>query len=100
MQKRLMLLILLIAAVFLIAEDSFADPMVRYQYLTNFERTKFNEIIWFWSPDTIFGPVHSNGYLGIKRGWFEGQVSTSRPGRPRDDWRHYFALEPIFNAPP
>ncbi|MBT7618208.1 MAG: hypothetical protein HN590_13075, partial [Calditrichaeota bacterium] len=59
MQKRLMLLILLIAAVFLIAESSIADPMIQYQYLTNFERTKFNEVIWFWTTDTTFGPIHS-----------------------------------------
>ncbi|MBT3232997.1 MAG: hypothetical protein HN356_09290, partial [Calditrichaeota bacterium] len=87
MQKQLMLLILLIAAVFLIAESSIADPMIQYQYLTNFERTKFNEVIWFWTPDTTFGPIHSNDYLGIRGGWFEGQVSTSQGGpfiRDRD----------------
>ncbi len=98
MLKRTILLTLLIAAIFLVGQTCFADPMIRYLYLTNFERTRFNEVIWFWSPDTIRGPIHSNDYLGIRYGRFLGQVSTSQD---QDFSRSHawFALEPISNAP-
>ncbi len=72
-----------------------------YMYLTNFEVTRFNEIIWFWSPDTLSGRTHSNDYIGLKLSpHFYGPISTSR-----DQFRYwnaspYFEYEPQFNAPP
>ena len=37
-----------------------------YMYLTNIEVTRFNEIIWFWTPDTLYGRTHSNDFIGLK----------------------------------
>jgi len=71
-----------------------------YMYLTNYEMTMFDEIIWFYTDDTLHGRVHSNSQIGIKqRPVFYGPVSTCA-----DDFIHgpgynpYFAHEPQFNA--
>ncbi|MDP8205362.1 MAG: hypothetical protein P9L92_01760 [Candidatus Electryonea clarkiae] len=41
-----------------------------YMYITNHERTRFDEYIWFWMPDTLFGYVHSNDYISLGYGPF------------------------------
>lgn len=73
-----------------------------YMYLTNFEVTRFNEIIWFWTEDTLWGRTHSNDFIGLKYSpIFHGPVSTSQ-----DQFRYWqpgnivFDYEPQFNAPP
>jgi len=73
-----------------------------YMYLTNFEVTRFNEIIWFWHEDTLWGRTHSNDYIGLKYSpIFHGPISTSQ-----GEFRYYnpgniiFDYEPQFNAPP
>ncbi|HEB84772.1 MAG TPA: hypothetical protein ENI92_07180 [Bacteroidetes bacterium] len=73
-----------------------------YMYLTNYETTRFGEVIWFWTPDTLYGRVHSNEQIAIKMSpRFLGPVSTTA-----DDFLHgsgynpYFAFEPQFNVPP
>ncbi|MBZ0264273.1 DUF4900 domain-containing protein [bacterium] len=72
-----------------------------YMYLTDEELTEFNEIIWFYQEDTLWGRVHSNARIGIKnRPMFYGPVST-----PFDDFEQgagynpWFAIEPQFNVP-
>jgi len=50
-----------------------------YMYLTHFEATSFNEIIWFWTYDSLWGRVHSNDYIGLKYSpHFYGPVSTCK----------------------
>lgn len=78
------------------------EPITYYFYLTNYETTRFGEIIWFWNVDTLWGPVRSNDFIGIKYSpQFFGPVITSRDrfiyNHPRNI---YFAYPPVFNAPP
>ncbi len=79
-----------------------ARPITYYHYLSNFETTGFDEVIWFWTYDTIRGPLHSNDYIGLKYSpHFYGPVSTSKERfiyySPQNI---YFEYEPMFNAPP
>ncbi|MFC2170768.1 hypothetical protein ACFLQJ_02190 [Calditrichota bacterium] len=99
---------IILAAIFCITILSFspaqAEPLTYftdYMYLTNEEMTMFNEIIWFWTPDTLYGRVHSNSRIGIKfRPSFYGQVSTTERDFARGaGYNPYFAYDPIFNAP-
>jgi len=80
-----------------------ADPLryfTDYMYLTNYETTMFNEIVWFWTPDTMYGNVHSNGQIGIKFApQFLGQVSTSEDRFVYFSANPYFAYDPLFNVP-
>mgnify|MGYP006421534881 CR=1 FL=1 len=103
MMTHMLIIVLTITCFIAFIEKSLADPLIQYQYLTNFEKTEFNEVIWFWNVDTLYGSVHSNDFIGVKGGWFGGQVSTSQ-GRilMRQDleWDRYFANEPIYDAPP
>ena len=78
-----------------------ARPLSFYSYVTNFETTPFNEIIWFWMPDTLFGWTHSNDYIGLKYSpHFYGPISTSQDRFIYYQADPYFEYEPIFNAPP
>ncbi len=74
---------------------------VNYMYLTDSETTIFGEVIKFWSPDTLYGRVHSNDQIAIReRPVFYGPVSTTAgdfwhgPG-----YNPYFEYPPDFNAP-
>jgi hypothetical protein len=73
-----------------------------YMYLTNFEATKFNEIIWFWTWDTLWGRTHSNDYIGLQRSpCFYGPISTSKDKFLYDNPGNiHFEYPPVFNAPP
>lgn len=73
-----------------------------YMYLTDVEVTEYNEIIWFWTPDTLYGRTHSNDFIGLKYSpQFYGPVSTSK-----GEFRYFqpgnihFEYPPVFNAPP
>ncbi|MBD3165306.1 hypothetical protein GF324_01790, partial [bacterium] len=71
-----------------------------YMYITHREHTIFNEVIWFWTPDVLWGRVHSNDEMGMKyRPTFYGQVTTSAEGFLEFCARPYFALPPIFEVP-
>ncbi|MDP8206794.1 MAG: hypothetical protein P9L92_09045 [Candidatus Electryonea clarkiae] len=71
-----------------------------YMYLTNEETTMFNEIIWFWTPDTLYGRVHSNSQIGIKFApQFLGPISTTEDRFVYFSANPYFAFDPVFNAP-
>lgn len=73
-----------------------------YMYLTDIETTVYGEIIWFWTPDTLYGRTHSNDFIGLKYSpTFYGPVSTSKGEfRYYNAGNIYFAYPPIFNAPP
>ncbi len=73
-----------------------------YMYLTDMEVTEYNEIIWFWTPDTLYGRTHSNDFIGLKYSpTFYGPISTSK-----GEFRYYqpgnihFEYPPVFDAPP
>jgi len=72
-----------------------------YMYLTDQEQTMFNEIIWFWTPDTLYGRVHSNSHIGIKYSpRFYGPVSTTEDEFLEFSAAPWFAYPPQFGAPP
>ncbi len=72
-----------------------------YMYLTHHEKTRFGEIIWFWTYDSLWGRTHSNDYIGLEYSpHFYGPVSTSKdhfiynqPGNI------HFEYPPQFNVP-
>jgi len=69
-------------------------------FLTHLEHTRDREIIWFWTPDTMMGPVHSNDYIGLKFSPnFYGQVSTSQNRFHQFQANPYFEFEPLFGVP-
>ncbi len=96
-------LIFLFAAGF--SHDAICQPMTLphftdYMYLTNLEVTVFEEIIWFWTPDSMDGPVHSNDYIGIKYSpCFLDRISTSQSDFIEFAPSPYFEYPPLFNAP-
>ncbi|MCB2211033.1 hypothetical protein KQI52_02845 [bacterium] len=76
-----------------------------YMYLSDIETaappdSSGDDVIWFYTGDTLYGRVHSNDYIGIKQSpVFYGPVSTSK-----DEFREYaasahFEYEPQFNVP-
>lgn len=72
-----------------------------YMYLTNLETTTFDEIIWFWHRDSLWGRVHSNDYIGIKYSpHFYGPISSSKEDFKRFQADPYFEYEPQFDVPP
>jgi len=88
-------------ALILMAGQALTRPITSYQYLTELETTNLGEIIWFWTPDTVWGPLHSNDFIGIKYSpTFFGPVSTCK-----NNFHYYqrgnvhFEQEPVFNAP-
>ncbi|NQU05809.1 MAG: T9SS type A sorting domain-containing protein [Calditrichaeota bacterium] len=99
------LLILLLSATILLVvsiQNTPAVPPTRYLYLTDLETTRYDEIVWFWTYDSLYGPVRSNDYIGLKGSpHFFGQVTTSQNRFLYNDPQNiYFEHEPIFNAPP
>ncbi|MBT3234067.1 MAG: hypothetical protein HN356_14810, partial [Calditrichaeota bacterium] len=101
MHKTIRLLLISITFVLLFGQMTNAEHLPYYHYVTNIERTVQDEIIWFWTPDTMKGPFHSNDYVGIR--WsprFYGRFSTSQDRYLEYQANPYFEYEPIFNAPP
>jgi len=99
MFKQLRNLYFIFAAVLLVGQASYALSTY-YLHLTNHETTRFDEIIWFWTPDTMDGPVHSNDFIGLKYSpHFYEHVSTSQDHFLEYQPNPYFEFEPIFNAP-
>ncbi len=72
-----------------------------YMYLTKHEVTRFNEIIWFWGPDDLDGPVHSNDYIGIHDvpHFFDRFTSSAPELAEGSDQTGWFAYDPVFNSP-
>ncbi|NQT34913.1 T9SS type A sorting domain-containing protein [bacterium] len=102
MYKRLMLILVAAVVIMIVfSRKPSAEPPTYYMHLTNFEVTNFDEIIWFWSYDTLYGPVHSNGFIGIKYSpHFYGPISTCQSRFEYYAPDPYFEYEPQFNAPP
>lgn len=72
-----------------------------YMYLSDVEVTTFNEIIWFWDGDTLYGRTHSNDYIGLKYSpYFYGPISTSQSEFRYWEANPYFEYDPQFNVPP
>jgi len=72
-----------------------------YMYLTNLEKTRFNEVIWFWTPDTLYGRTHSNDFIGLKYSpHFYGPVSSSQDRFLEYSASPYFEIEPQMSVPP
>ncbi|HEY3295596.1 MAG TPA: T9SS type A sorting domain-containing protein [bacterium] len=68
---------------------------INYFYLSDCETTPFGDRIRFWTPDTIEGPVHSNGLLAIEgTPQFYASVTTSEC----DFWRGP-GYNPGFHGP-
>lgn len=72
-----------------------------YMYLTNFETTRYDEIIWFWTYDSLYGRVHSNDFIGLKYSpHFFGPVSTCKNRfLYMDPQNIYFKYPPQFEVP-
>ncbi|NQU06808.1 MAG: hypothetical protein HQ568_11990, partial [Calditrichaeota bacterium] len=72
-----------------------------YMYLTDLETTRFDEIIWFWSYDSLYGRVHSNDFIGLKYSpHFYGPISTCQSRFLYNSPENiYFAFQPQFNVP-
>jgi len=73
-----------------------------YMYLTNYEVTQWDEVIWFWTEDSLWGRTHSNDFIGLKYSpHFFGPISTCRDRflyyAPD---RIYFAYPPQFEVSP
>ena len=72
-----------------------------YMYLTKYEKTIYDEVIWFWEQDTLYGRVHSNDYIGLlRRPVFYGPVSTSQDRFIERNANPYFEYDPMFNVAP
>ncbi len=55
----------LVAAIGLTANLT-AEPVTYYGYFSDIETTINGEVIFFWTADTLFGPLRSNDYIGLK----------------------------------
>ncbi len=68
-----------------------------YLYLTDTEESEYEEILWFWTPDTFYGNVHSNGIFSIQYApiFAQGYFSTVA-----DTFNTYFSCHPYFEFPP
>src|SRR4030042_237252 len=94
------IVLVVVGAVILKPKESPTEPITYYQYITNFEVTRFDEIIWFWTYDSLYGPVRSNDYIGIKyRPHFFDHVYTSKETFLYDEPNPEFRFEPHFNCP-
>jgi len=85
-----------------VVTGSFAqgNRLTYYNYISDFEETWANEIVWFYTPDTFRGPVHSNDFIGLKFSpHFYGSLSTSQDHFLEYQASPYFEFEPWVNAP-
>lgn len=93
--------VMLIPFVLIYGQMSLAEPLTYYQFVTNIEPSVRGEIIWFWTPDTFYGPVHSNDYIALKYSpQFYGPISTARERFRESQANPYFQFSPVFNTPP
>ncbi len=98
-EMHIILIILLLVSV-VYAQPQVFEHFTDYLYLTEHEDTMFNEIIWFWTPDNLSGPVHSNDFIGIRYSpSFYGQVTTSQDYFIEFAASPYFEIEPFFDQP-
>jgi hypothetical protein len=76
-----------------------------YMYLSDLETvsppdSSGDDVIWFYTGDTLYGRVHSNDYIGIKQSpVFYGPVSTSKDEFRENAASPYFEFPPKFEVP-
>jgi len=75
-----------------------------YMYLSDIETVLDplggEDIIWFYTGDTLYGRVHSNDYIGIKqRPVFYRPVSTSQSEFRENAANPHFEFPPQFEVP-
>jgi hypothetical protein len=100
MFKTIKILLMVVALALIFGQNSVAVPLSYYHHVTHLERDVNDEMIWFWSPDTMYGPVHSNDFIGLKYSpHFYGPVTTSQNRFAEFQANPYFEFQPIFNAP-
>ena len=100
MFKTIKIMLMVVALALILGKVVNAVPLSYYQHVTHIERDLNDEIIWFWTPDTMYGPVHSNDFIGLKYSpYFYGPVSTSQNQFQEFQANPYFELRPTFNAP-
>ncbi len=90
-----------ILSIFLIYLRVQSEPITLYFHITDLEVTPYHQNIWFWTPDSIWGPVRSNDFIGIRyRPHFFDVVITSKERFILHNATPYFKYDPIFNARP
>ena len=100
MHKTIRLLLLGVIIIMYFERVLQAVPLTYYQYVTHIERSVFDQNIWFWTPDTMEGPVHSNGTFAIRYSpQFHGPFSTSQDHFIEHQANPRFEVRPVFNAP-
>lgn len=76
-----------------------------YMYLSDIETAQppdssGDDVIWFYTGDTLYGRVHSNDYIGIKQSpVFYGPVSTSKDEFRENAPNPYFEFPPKYEVP-
>lgn len=100
--KKIIAIALILLSAGMAPRLALSEPITFYQYLTNYEVTGLGDIIWFWGPDTFWGPFRSNDYVGIRYGSpiFMDYFITSQPDRGSIPDSIFLGPPPIFNAPP
>ena len=99
---KILLMWMSVLAMLLIPELTRAQtPLCRYMYISNFEHTRIErEVIWFWTRDSLYGPVHSNDFIGLRyMPIFYDQVTTPQNRFLEFQANPYFEIEPQFGAP-
>ncbi|MCF7811035.1 T9SS type A sorting domain-containing protein [bacterium] len=107
--KRLIILFVVVSVGFVIFQsNSPAVPLTYYRHFTVIERqypnidpNNYHSMIWFWTYDSLYGPVRSNDYIGIKYSpTFYDQVISSQDTFVYNNlYEPYYEYLPIFNAP-
>ncbi len=102
--KRALFTLMLAAVVLSVASPAHAGLFRRfsdYMYVSDQEETVFDEIVWFWTPDTIYGAAHFNSQFGIKYSpQFHGPIFCSAGDAYHGaGYYPWFAYPPQFNFP-
>ncbi len=76
-----------------------------YMYLSDIETAlpadgSEEDVIWFYTGDTLNGRVHSNDWIGLKGSpVFYGPVTTSQEDFVYNSATPHFEIDPVFNVP-
>ncbi|MCB2200733.1 hypothetical protein KQI63_15115 [bacterium] len=73
----------------------------KYFYFTIDENTQYDEVIWFFGRDVLYGPVRSNDFIAMQgRPEFFMSVTTSMPNFIEGaGYNPIFHADTLFNAP-
>ncbi len=94
-------LILLLLGVLPASQAALFTRFSDYMYIYHTQESTFNEVIWFWTPDTIYGAIHCNTQIGIRYSpQFYGLIFSSANefnlGGGASPW---YPTEPQFRFP-